>query len=128
MYSLRISNQKKNICIVNGIERDLSFCVDGKHTWSECIKIMNSLTGGCFETVCEAVGKIYDSKEIPKYLTIQTKEEYITQNNIQRCPTCGSTNVQKISAGSRWLSTGLFGLGSSKVGKTMECRNCGYKW
>ena len=50
------------------------------------------------------------------------------QLNIPKCPTCGSTNVQKISAGSRWLSTGLFGLGSSKVGKTMECRNCGYKW
>ena len=28
----------------------------------------------------------------------------------------------------RWLSTGLFGLASSDVGKTMKCKNCGYKW
>lgn len=28
----------------------------------------------------------------------------------------------------RWLTTGLFGLSSSDVGKTMKCKNCGYKW
>lgn len=28
----------------------------------------------------------------------------------------------------RWLTTGLFGLASSDVGKTMKCKNCGYKF
>lgn len=50
------------------------------------------------------------------------------QKNIPKCPTCGSTNIQKISGTKRWLSTGLFGLASSDVGKTMVCKNCGYKW
>jgi len=50
------------------------------------------------------------------------------QQNTPKCPTCGSTNIKKISAGSRWLSTGMFGISSSKIGKSMECRNCGYKW
>ncbi len=50
------------------------------------------------------------------------------QSRVPKCPTCGSTNVQKISGTKRWLTTGLFGLASSDVGKTMCCKNCGYKW
>ena len=45
-----------------------------------------------------------------------------------KCPHCGSTNISKISTASRLVSTSLFGLASSKVGKTMECKKCGYKW
>lgn len=50
------------------------------------------------------------------------------QPNVPHCPTCGSTNVQKISGMKRWLSVGLFGLASSDVGKSMVCKKCGYKW
>lgn len=50
------------------------------------------------------------------------------ENSKPKCPTCGSTNIQKISGTKRWVTTGLFGLASSNVGKTMECKNCGYKW
>ena len=45
-----------------------------------------------------------------------------------KCPTCGSTNIKKISSTKRWLSTGIFGLASSNIGKTMVCGSCGYKW
>ena len=62
-----------------------------------------------------------------KATTVQ-QESATQQQNVPKCPTCGSTNIKKISAGSRWLSTGLFGISSSKMGKSMECRNCGYKW
>ena len=48
--------------------------------------------------------------------------------NTTKCPTCGSTNVKKISGGKRWVTTGLFGLASSNVGKTMQCDSCGAKW
>ena len=47
---------------------------------------------------------------------------------IPKCPTCGSTNVQRISTASRLGSTLFWGLASDKIGKTMECKNCGYKW
>ena len=57
----------------------------------------------------------------------QSKEKS-KQTNIPKCPTCGSTNIKKISGTKRYVSTGLFGLGSSNVGKTMECKNCHYKW
>lgn len=48
--------------------------------------------------------------------------------NVPTCPTCGSTNVKKISGGKRWVTTGLFGLASSNLGKTMQCDSCGAKW
>ena len=48
--------------------------------------------------------------------------------NKPKCPTCGSTNIKKISGTKRFVTTGLFGLASSNIGKTMECKNCGYKW
>lgn len=55
--------------------------------------------------------------------TINNKQE-----NIPKCPTCGATNIQKISTTRRLVTTGLFGLASSDIGKTMLCKNCGYKW
>ena len=54
-----------------------------------------------------------------------TKKE---EDNRPKCPNCHSTNIQKISGTKRWFSTGLFGLASSDIGKSMCCKNCGYKW
>ena len=47
---------------------------------------------------------------------------------IPKCPTCGSTNISKIGTANRMISTGLFGLASSKIGKTHKCNNCGTTW
>ena len=49
-----------------------------------------------------------------------------------KCPTCGSTNIKKISTANRIVSTGLFGLASrhyaicsaNKIGKQWHCNNC----
>ena len=68
-------------------------------------------------------------KEREEY--IKKSQQYIlnkTLENVPRCPTCNSTKVEKISATKRLVSTGLFGLASSNIGKTMYCKNCGYKW
>ena len=75
-------------------------------------------------------------EEIKKY-----KEQRATELCIQRmdreqkkhptnihCPTCGSNKIEKISGASRAASVGVFGLASSKIGKTFECKSCGYKW
>ena len=62
----------------------------------------------------------------------QRMQEYLQQRSQQpnaiHCPTCESTNVQKISGMKRWVSVGLFGLASSNVGKSMCYRHYGYKW
>ena len=48
--------------------------------------------------------------------------------NVPKCPTCGSTNIKRISTANRAVSIGLFGLLSGKIGKNYECRNCKAKW
>lgn len=48
--------------------------------------------------------------------------------NVPKCPTCGSTNVEKISTAKKALGFAMVGLFSSNLGKTMHCKNCGYKW
>lgn len=50
------------------------------------------------------------------------------RSRVARCPSCGSANVSQIGTFSRMVSTGLFGLASSKIGKTHKCNNCGTTW
>lgn len=53
--------------------------------------------------------------------------DYVSVNS-PKCPSCGSANVYKIGTINRMVSTGLFGLASSKIGKTHKCNNCGTTW
>ena len=48
--------------------------------------------------------------------------------NVPKRPTCGSTNVEKISTAKKAFGFAMVGLFSSNLGKTMHCKNCGYKW
>lgn len=41
------------------------------------------------------------------------------------CPYCHATNIKKISSASRAVSTGIFGLGSGRIGKQWHCERCG---
>lgn len=48
--------------------------------------------------------------------------------NIPRCPTCGSTDLEKISdlkKATHWLA---FGLLSKTARSQFRCKKCGYKW
>ncbi len=49
-------------------------------------------------------------------------------DNKPKCPTCGSTNIKKISTLNRAVSIGTLGLLSGKIGKNYECLNCKAKW
>ena len=51
-----------------------------------------------------------------------------TPKNTPKCPTCGSTNVEKISIGKKAIGFIAVSVFSSNFGKTMHCKNCGYKW
>lgn len=43
---------------------------------------------------------------------------------LPECPYCHQYWTEKISAGSRLLSAGIFGLGSKKIGKQWHCYFC----
>lgn len=51
-----------------------------------------------------------------------------TDKNVPKCPTCGSTNIEKISVGKKAFGGMMFGIFSSDVRKSMHCKSCGYKW
>lgn len=55
-------------------------------------------------------------------------QESRTEENKPRCPTCGSTNIERISLGKKAVGGALFGIFSSNVRKSMHCKSCGYKW
>lgn len=58
----------------------------------------------------------------------QARKAYEAAHPKPKCPTCGSTNVEKISTINRAVSIGVAGLASDKIGKQFCCKNCGYKW
>ena len=72
-----------------------------------------------------------ENKQLDKQVNEIKKEiqEYQeNQSNIPTCPTCGSTNVEKISTTKKTIGFVAVGVFSSNFGKTMHCKNCGYKW
>ena len=52
----------------------------------------------------------------------------IHKNNKPKCPTCGSTNIKKISTTSKVLGAAMWGLFSKTAHSQFQCGNCGYKW
>lgn len=62
-------------------------------------------------------------KGAPKYDPTQDPNSpyYIP---VIKCPYCSSTNTSKISMVDRVVSTGLFGIGSKKIGKQWHCNKC----
>lgn len=45
-----------------------------------------------------------------------------------KCPTCGSTNISKISATNKAIGAIGFGLLSKTARSQFKCNKCGYKW
>lgn len=60
--------------------------------------------------------------------TVRPVSSRSSQQNIPKCPTCGSTNIKKISTGKKALGFATVGIFSSNFGKTYECLQCKYKW
>lgn len=52
----------------------------------------------------------------------------VPANCVPTCPTCGSTNIRKISLASKAVGGYMFGIFSSNIRNTFKCNTCGYKW
>ena len=67
----------------------------------------------------------YEKKHPIKTRQLKFNAPQITkEQNIPKCPICGSTDLKKLSALDRGVSAFMWGLGSNKIGKTYECRKC----
>lgn len=79
----------------------------------------NALLGTCAD--CNTPVLIESSPEYEEYRRgINAPKQAPTVE----CPYCHSTNTKKISGTTRFISTGLFGLASNKIGKNFHCNNC----
>ena len=70
---------------------------------------------------------VKDREEKENWERINLPSSY-TPKNTPKCPTCGSTNVHPISTAKKATGFVLAGVFSSNFGKTMHCKQCGYKW
>ena len=75
------------------------------------------------EIIDSSLANGYDMRTALKH--VKDAEEGIPPKPEVECPYCHSHNITKISGVSRWLSVGLFGIGSKKVGKQWHCKSCG---
>ena len=66
-------------------------------------------------------------KEIQKHNNELLENDKVKQSNVPKCPTCQSTNLNKITVTSKAMNTALFGLFGTKRHKTFHCNNCGYE-
>lgn len=78
-------------------------------------------------TYSEEYAKQREEKEYRESLNLPSSYKP-KESNTPKCPTCGSTNIEKISTTSKAIGFVAVGVFSSNFGKTMECKNCGYKW
>ena len=72
---------------------------------------------------CDQCGSTQPEDE--RYLPL---EPQVIRTPIPKCPTCGSTRIEKISTASKAVGFAMVGVFSSNFGKTMRCLQCGYKW
>ena len=68
---------------------------------------------------------LIEPKKNQKIIHVQQSDSTL---NKPKCPTCSSTNVQKIGTGERAVSVAVLGIFSKKINKSFKCKNCGYTW
>lgn len=73
---------------------------------------------------CNGVPKEFNCESMTDF---HNRQQSI-QSSKPKCPTCGSTNIQKISATSKALGAIGFGLLSKTARSQFKCNKCGYKW
>lgn len=71
----------------------------------------------------------YRNKILNKNL-VRIQKESDKVNCVPKCPICGSSNIHKITVGTRAVKTAAFGVVGAvdDAGKTYKCGNCGSKF
>lgn len=88
------------------------------------IKTVLSLSDETYDIIQEA----WRNNKKCTQTTVKSVSSHSSQQNIPKCPTCGSTNVHPISAGKKAVGFLTVGVFSKNFGKSYECDDCKYKW
>lgn len=126
-----LTETKNKICVINGEEYDLSFILDfykdhpdGK---VKLIGTFRRMTNCGLKDAKDVIDKILETNEIPKVLILKQQEssKKVEEDNRPKCPYCNSTNIKKITTGSKVAHTALFGIFSmSRNSKQWHCNEC----
>ena len=86
--------------------------------------------GNCFDQEEYEERLIRREMRVQKYINEPLPYSTASSSNTNtiKCPTCGSTRVNKISLSKKVAGAGLFGLFSKTAKSQFECKDCGYKW
>ena len=86
----------------------------------------------CEEEVARQVFDIFKSKThkvTPQMVAaVEAHERGCRNKNVPKCPTCGSTNIKKISSMSKAVGMLTLGILDADIHRTFYCKNCGYRW
>ena len=133
--------KKRNIdnsCDINGVSYDLSeeFRLITQDDYMQGLRNLRDKCNLELSDTVTLANIIKETKKVPKEYNSDQNSEYrkilsqleTSNQNIPKCPTCGSTNIKKISASRKMLGAIGFGLLSKTARSQWECNNCGNKW
>ena len=92
---------------------------------TEAVKRVSEITG--IDSISSKALILDIQEDMNKIIPTSSQVEK-SQSNIPKCPTCGSTDIKKISATAKATNTIMFGLLGTKRHKTFHCNNCKYEW
>lgn len=125
---------KINICNINGKKVDLSWMLQDVNSMTNPQKLVKEYGLDSHDAII-LYKIVRETKKIPNEYVSEKRNEYnnqvcdmIHQSNIPKCPTCGSTNIEKIGGMERAGSIAMWGIFSKKINKTFKCKKCGYTW
>lgn len=122
-----VKKDESKIYIVNGTEYNfteiLSSINDSNVAPAVCIRTISDL---CSIPIFEAKEIYFKIKngDVERVINCEIKES----SNIPKCPTCSSTDIQKIGGMERVGSVAMLGIFSKKINKSFKCKSCGYTW
>lgn len=126
-YPMSHKNPGTNICIVNGVPIDmteiLQIVKEGVNHKIKAIAKYRELTGCGVASAKDFVETLYKTFTIPA--TINVPDATISN---ARCPTCGSTDLTKITVTTRAIDGLFFGRLSVEGRAQFRCNKCGYQW
>ena len=122
-----LQKQINTVCIIKGQPYDLSSVLDAMSNNENQFVLSRMVLENTNLQMGDGLNLgfiIYDKKEIPQIYNPEYPLKTELEDNVPKCPYCKSKDLTKITTASRSISVGLFGFGSSKVGKQWHCNKC----
>ena len=126
-YGYIVSNEDDTKCPTCGAE-----LIDINLTHDDFITIRDVSRGNI--PFLEAMIELHQKDIIEYELKMSQFRSQVEQksntstDNTPKCPTCGSTNLKRISTTAKAVNTAMFGLLGTKRHKQWHCNSCGSEW